>query len=374
MSETVIIAPAAGTPVQTPPPAAPDHLADVHAVIAQLQGNAPAAPTPKGSEATPEAPATPTPASPAAPATSEPAKSEPQSKDTPAPVETAPATPAKVPYSKEEFAAFQGNYHRRDFDWDRWPEDLKESKDFARSIASGYGKRHATLEAQLREQLRQELGGQNQPPQSTTTPSPQANDAELTPEQMADAQELLVTPGKFFEGAKILFGTKQGRAVLAELGYADPAERAVVSQLVQSDVLTRAISNVAVDFPQYIDDAAYRQEVTAVIENTPLLHAKATSRNVDEATFAFAVANASVTAQRIATREQGIAAREATLKTREAAIAAKEQDLQKQIEATNRGEPKSPTLTPQVSGNNTGLKPSGVDEAREVMRGVGMAV
>lgn len=371
MSETVIVVPqSSGTPAQPPPPT-PSRLDDVNAVIAQLQGNtAPAAPT--GSEATAEAPATPTPASPAAPATSEPAKSAPQS-TTPAAPETTPVTPAKVPYTKDEFAAFDGNFHRRDFDWDRWPDELKESKEFARSIASGYGKRHSNLEAQLREQLRQELG-QSQPPQTTTTTTPQANDVELTAEQMADAQELLVTPGKFFEGAKILFGTKQGREVLSALGYGDPAERAVVSKLVQSDVLTQAITNVAVDFPQYIEDATYRQEVTAVIENTPMLHAKATSRDVNEATFAFAVANASITAQRIATREQTIASREAALKTREAAITAKEQDLQRQIEATNRVEPKSPTLTPQVSGNNSGLKPSGVDEAREVMRGVGMAV
>lgn len=368
MSETVIVmSPSSGTPAQPPaPPPAP--LADVHAVLAELEAQkAPAAPaasaaTTKGPEAAPDAPATPDPALPK----SEPGKDAPQSTD------AAPAAPAKVPYTKEEFAAFEGNYHRRDFDWDRWPEDMLHTREFIRKNASAYGRQFDQLQRE-RAEFEQLKAGQSPTPQPPATATPQTTDVELTPDQMADAQELLVTPGKFFEGAKILFGTKQGREVLSELGYVDPTERNVVSGLVQEKILTQAIANVAVDFPQYLEDPDYRKEVTAVIEDTPLLRAKVNSRDVDEVTYAFAVANASITAQRIGGRETSLSAREKALQQREAAVTTKEQELQRQIEATNRQEPTSPTVTPQASGSNAGLKPSSVDEARDVMRQVGMA-
>lgn len=372
MSAAIADTTAPGTPVQTPP-AAPDRLADVHAVIAELESKS----TGKGPGAAPEAPAAP--AQPASPAKVEPGKDTAPSKETAAPAapapEATPAAPAKVPYTQAEFDAFAGNFHDRNFDWDRWPEHLKDSKEFARSVASGYGKRHATLEAKLRADLQAELGATPKPPQpQPATGTPAAAEVELTAEQMTEAQELLATPGRAFEGLKILLTSKQGRELAASLGYADPTVREIVDERILDRNITQAIANIAEDFPAYLSDEAYRGEVGAVFDENPLLTAKVQGRDAAETTWAFAVANAIATTKRFSARETSLASREAALVQRETAVTAKEKDLERQIEATTRNEPKSPSLTPQASGNGAGTRVSSVDEAREVMRSVGMPV
>ena len=341
---------------------------DVHAVLAELGAQSAAA---KGQEAAPEAPATPPP-TPAVPAAG-PDKSTPPPKDA-APV-TPPAPPAKVPYTAEEFAAFDGNYHSRDFDWERWPTDLLHTREFIRKNASSYGKKFDELQRE-RAELERLRQAPTQPPQSQVTPAPTAND-ELTAEQMTEAQELLATPGKGIEGLRMLLGSRQGRDLLTTLGYSDPAERAVVSELAEERIITRAIQNISEDFPMYLADGEagqkYRNEVGQVFDETPLLTQKVKSRSVEEATFAFAVANAITVSRRLGARETALTSRETKLTERETAIVAKEAELQRQIEATNRVEPVSPAVGQQAAGTPA-AKLSRRDEVLEAMRAGGMAV
>lgn len=328
---------------------------DVNSVLAELEAKSGA---PAGAS------------EPAAPVTTQPpAKVEPPPVEKP--VEAKPSEPpaappaSKVEYTVEELDAFEGNYDRRDFDWERVPQALVP---YAKRLASGTGKYRSRLRDEVRAELETEFAAR-----PSTTPAKPTTATPPTAEQVATSIEKFLNPETAFEGLGELLSAPQGKEMLARLGYADPAERAVVSDLVEQRTIERAIVNISEDFPQFTADAEFQREVTAEIGQTPLLLSKVKSRDEQEVTMAFAVGSAIVASRRIAGREQAITTRETALKGRETALAAKEAELQRQIEATNRKEPASPTVTPQTSGNGKAT-PSVYDDARDAMRQAGMQV
>ena len=355
-----VTAPAAsqGTPPAPPPaPAAPRSTADIvkatEAEFKAVTGGGPAGTAePAAAPTTPAADGKPSDAA---------APSEPPAKPT---TDAAAAAPAKVPYTKEEFAAFSGNYHHRDFDWDRWPPELAEAKRFAQSVASGYGKRHAALDAEKLELERRKAEAQ-------PTAVPERPKAPQTAEELNASLEKFLNPETMGQGLREILSSEEGKKVLVELGYSDPTEREIVSELVKERTIGSAIAAIAdgpdAPFPQYATDAAYREEVNEVVRNDPYLLARADSRSVQDATFAFAVANGLVTARRYAQLQTAFAERDKALTAREAALADGEAKLKQQIEAANRNEPVTPSVTGQASG---ATKRAG-ESVREIMARMG---
>jgi hypothetical protein len=338
--DTATPAAPAGTPA--PPPAPPRSVADI--VKADPQGFAAA--TGQGSEGTTEPPAAP--AAPADAKASGVAKGEPPVEKTAVVVPPTPA--AKPPYTTEEFAAFDGNYHDRNFDWDRWPAELQDAKVFAKKVASGYGTRHAQLQAE-RAALEAERA---KPASAQPAPATERVTSLDTPEAKTAALEKFLNPDTMFEGLNEILGTEQGKKMLSDLGYADPTERGVVSELVKERTISAAVAAIAdgegAPFPRYLADEQYRDEVNDFVRNDPFLRTKVDSRDVNDVTYAFAAANGVVTARRLAQLEGTLATREQALAAREAAILAGEATLKSQIESTNRQEPASPSVGGQSSG------------------------
>jgi len=314
-----------------------------------------AAATGQGSGGTAEPPAAPA-AKPDATASGAAAKGEPPVEAKPA-VQTAPAPAAKPPYTAEEFAAFDGNYHDRNFDWDRWPAELQDAKVFAKKVASGYGTRHAQLQAE-----RATFEAERAKP-ATVQPAPATErSASLdTPEAKTAALEEFLNPDTWASGMRKLLGSDEGKQILSDLGYADPTERGVVSELVKERTISTAVAAIAdgegAPFPQYLADEKYRDEVNAYVRNDPFLRAKVDSRDVNDVTYAFAAANGVITARRYAQLEGTLATREQALAAREAAVVAGEATLKAQIESTNRQEPASPAVNGQ-SGNGFIKRPA----------------
>lgn len=330
----------AGTPA--PPPVAPRSVADI--VKADPSGFAAA--TGQGSTVTTEtvaAPAAPTDAKASGDVKGEPPVEK--------PAVVVPAAPAaKTPYTTEEFAAFDGNYHDRNFDWDRWPAELQDAKVFAKKVASGYGTRHAQLQAE-----RAALDAERAKP-ATVQPAPATEKvASLdTPEARTAVLEKFLNPDTMFEGLNEILATEQGKKMLSDLGYADPTERGVVSELVKERTISAAVAAIAdgadAPFPRYLADDQYREEVNEFVRNDPFLRTKIDSRDVNDVTYAFAAANGVITARRFAQLEGTLATREQALAAREAAVVAGEATLKSQIESTNRSEPPSPALNGQSMG------------------------
>lgn len=340
--DTATPAAPAGTPA--PPPAPPRSVADI--VKSDPKGFAAA--TGQGSADTTESAAAP--AAPAdakasgAAATGEPPVEKPA-------VVVPPAPAAKPPYTTEEFAAFEGNYHDRNFDWDRWPAELESSKLFAKKVASGYGTRHAQLQAE-----RAALDAERAKPASAQpAPATERNTSLDTPEAKQAVLEKFLNPDTMFEGLNEILATDQGKKMLSDLGYADPTERGVVSELVKERTISAAVAAIAdgegAPFPRYLADEQYREEVNEFVRNDPFLRIKVDSRDVNDVTYAFAAANGVITARRFAQLEGTLATREQALTAREAAITDGEAKLKAQIESTNRSEPPSPALNGQSSGS-----------------------
>lgn len=331
----------AGTP--PPPPAPPRSVAEI--IKSDPKGFAAA--TGQGSEGTVEPPAAP--AAPAdAKASGAAAPGEPPV-EKPA-VVVPPAPVAKAPYTTEEFAAFEGNYHDRNFDWDRWPKELESSKVFAKKVASGYGTRHAQLQAE-RAALEAERA---KPANAQPAPATERNTSLDTPEARTAVLEKFLNPDTMFEGLNEILTTDQGKKMLSDLGYADPTERGVVGELVKERTISAAVAAIAdgegAPFPRYLADEQYREEVNEFVRADPFLRAKVDSRDVNDVTYAFAAANGVITARRLASLEGTLTTREQALAAREAAIVEGETKLKAQIESSNRSEPPSPTVNGQSMG------------------------
>jgi hypothetical protein len=255
----------------------------------------------------------------------------------------------KEQYTAEEFAAFEGNYHRRDFDWDRWPESLKDAKVFAQKVASGYGKRHADLD--------RERATVEEARRKAEAPQPEAAETQPKPGQYRASLEKFLSEDEATsaEGLAELLATPQGREAAKKAGFNDSKRMEIVDRLVKNETVSTAIAAVAdgpdAPFPQYIADEAYRNQVNEVIKADPVLLAKAQSDDLNEATFAFALANGLVTAKRMGELQSSIATREQALATREAQLVEREAKLTAQIEATNRQEPPPPAVKGQPSGS-----------------------
>lgn len=310
-------------------------LQDVEAVIAEFEGSASGG---QASASENPAPAT----APAAPAAAAPAGDQ----TTPA------ATPGQQPpptfYTDEELAAFEGEYDRRDFDWNKVDPALRAR---LKILESGTGKYRSRLE----DRLRREFEERNKPNQ--TAPAASAGQPPAAPANLTDVWNEFVnadTPEKGLAAMGKLLQTEAGKAALAAAGYTDPQERAVVSEIVQDRVIQNAIIEAQEDFPALVSDKSFLDEVRTIIGKSPKALQILNGRSAEDAAEVFRVASARVVQGRLAAREQDLSGREAKLIERENTLKAKEADLQRQIEASNRTE-----TTQQKASIAGGGTPSG---------------
>jgi hypothetical protein len=340
----------------TAPAAETSILQDVQSLISDIER--------PGGEASPSE--NPAPAAPAAPAAAAPAAPKPA---TPAAAPTTP--PAQEFYSDEQLAAFDGEYDRRDFDWNKVPPELRSR---LKILESGTGKARARLEARVRAELAAEGRG------STNQPTPVAQPIAQPPAQQVDPKAAwsefinAETPEAGLSAFSKLLQTDQGKQMLAAAGYTDPTERAVVSEIVEDRVIQNGLIEAQEDFPALTQDPTFTQEVQALISQSPKAVAALKSRNPAEAAEVFRVASARVVQARQGAREQALTAREAALNAREQAIAAKENGLQQQIEATNRTETAQNVSVGGGGQSNAGApKDSSIlDDVRELGQKHGM--
>lgn len=328
------IDPGSSSGTQTPPPAAPP---SVHDIVKASEAGFNAAVGRQDAAADAPAPAAQPPVKDGA------AAAEPPTKEAKAP-ETPAAPPAKQPYTAEELAAFDGNFDRRDFDRERLPADLLP---YAKHLASGTGKYRARLEAVIREEMK---AGGNQPTATAADPSKQPpavnGDWKSNLERFLSEDE--EDSAKGFAG---LLATERGKHILSTMGYSDPAEREIVSELVSERTTNRAIAAVAdgddAPFPQYVKDDAFQSAVNEVLRSDDTLLADFNGRDVKRASYALATACGVVAGQRLSTLAATMKTREDAIATRETDLAARELKLKQDIEAANRNEPASPATAGQ---------------------------
>lgn len=361
MSVTVPVPDSGKAP--TPPPAT-STLDDVKSL-----GWPPKDAAPEGGEGGPAEPPAKPDAPPAPEKKAEPAKDvPPEKKDAKPKEEPSPkpdASNKKVPYTRDEFDAFEGNFHRRDFDWDRWPEELKDTKEFARKVASGYGKRHADLDRERTTFEQERLKAKGEQPPAAATP-----EKKTTPEQATASLEKLLNPETWHEGLRELLATPEGKKILSETGYTDPGEREVVSGLVKERTISTAIAAIAdgedAPFPEYVTDEEYRDEVNALIRGDKVLIAKTESRDASEVAYAFAVANGIVTAQRMRALKAGLAQEREKIAADRKALDAERATFKAEVEAANRKEPATPAVKGNANGRDKGGPASTLEIAKEL--------
>lgn len=339
------------------PAQAPSMLDDVKAMIAEIEKPAAAA---EGSGATPNAPAGAAQPAPAGAAAVVP-PAEP-----PAATPPAPAEPSL--YSDEELAAFDGEYDRRDFDWNRVDPKLRPR---LKILESGTGKYRDRLRRE-REEERQRFEDERRASNPQPTPTQGAKPAP-TPEQREASLQKFLNPETTMEGLAELLDSDDGRAVLQRLGYQDPVERQVISDAVSERIMFKAIDNASQKYPIYLKDATFQNEVTAIIKADPDLLKDARGRDEGRATRAWRTAMAEALANRVDSVGATFKTKETTLTAKEQDLANREKKLKEREEELNRHEGKTPSVggggvTPAKESTETTI----LEDARTMGRQFGM--